>query len=105
MAAKTAAVLLTSNWGIWMFGFIYTIINILMITFHYNIAPVMLAWIDTAPLDKNVAIDNVQPWNKPEEVTAALVETVVDEEEVEEEEDEDEEAEEEDEDEDGDEAF
>jgi len=66
----------------------------------------MLAWIDTAPLDKNVAIDNVQPWNKPEEVTAALVETVVDEEEVEEEEDEeDEEAEEEDEDEDGEEAF
>jgi len=59
MAAKSGAILLTANWAVWMFGFIYSVGNILLLVLHYNVAPVMLAWIDTAPLDKNAAIDNV----------------------------------------------
>jgi len=81
-----------------MFGFLYTFLNILMIIFHFNLSPIMLAWINTAPLDKNSAIDNVNPWSRPENY-AAVVELVVDEEEVEEDKDSDEDSDEDEEDE------
>jgi len=51
--------------------------NILLIIFHYNLAPVMLAWIDTAPLNKNAAIDNVRPWS---EIVKVVADEVVEEE-------------------------
>jgi len=70
MSAKSGAVLLSANWAVWMFGFIYMVLNILLLVMHYNLTPIMLAWIDTAPLDKNTPIDNVQPWNKPENYSA-----------------------------------
>jgi len=59
MGAKSGAVLLSENWGVWMFGFIYFVLNILLLILHYNLAPVMIAWTNTAPVDKNTPIDNV----------------------------------------------
>jgi len=104
MAAKSGKKLLTANWAVWMFGgILYPVMNILLIVMHYHLAPIMFAWIDTAPLDKNAAIDNVAPWSQPEG-WMKVVEPVVDEEEEVEPEDEEEE-EDEDEDEEDDEAF
>jgi len=45
MSAHDAQVLTSNNYLVWMWGFIYTIINVLMIVAHYHLSPIMYAWI------------------------------------------------------------
>lgn len=54
-----------------MWSFIYFVINVLLIAMHYHLAPIMYAWINTAPL-RVAEIDSVEPWAKPASAAAPV---------------------------------
>merc|ERR1712072_597229 len=76
MSAKTGSALVEASIGVWVWGLVYPIANILLIVAHYHLSPPMYAWIKAAP-KYEAAIDNVKPWADPTNNQWAAPEPIV----------------------------